>query len=100
MDADDMLGCCMQTIQVTVPDDGIFTGGTETSLTLTSSSISPPYNGLSLKIPVAVNEERPVGLTVRDICVRCGDVSRIVSPEFKARIIIAKSLCLNICYVS
>ena len=54
-----------QMIELTAPDDGKFTGGLESSLTLTSSSISGPYNGLIYTFPVTVNEDRPLGLKVR-----------------------------------
>ena len=48
-----------------MPDDGKYTGGDLTSLTFVSSSISPPYNGLSLTLPIPILEERAIGLTVR-----------------------------------
>ena len=54
-----------------MPDDGKYTGGDLTSLTFVSSSISPPYNGLSLTLPIPILEERAIGLTVRILLPLC-----------------------------
>ena len=48
-----------------MPDDGKYTGGDLTSLTFVSSSISPPYNGISYTIPIPILEERAIGVTVQ-----------------------------------
>ena len=52
-------------VEVTVPDDGRYTGGDLTSLIFVSSSISPPYNGLSFTLPIPILEERAIGITVQ-----------------------------------
>ena len=48
-----------------MPDDGKYTGGDLTSLTFVSSSISPPYNGISYTLPIPILEERAIGVTVQ-----------------------------------
>ena len=54
-------------LELEAPEDGRYTGGFTSAIRLTSSSVSAPYNGLSLSIPVSIEEERPVGLTVRSL---------------------------------
>ena len=58
------IGCYVQELLVSAPDDGKSLGDFQTSISVLTSSISGPYNGITQVIPVNVKEQRQVGLQV------------------------------------